>query len=224
MGIIAEQVLSLARELNHLLWTEDPPDVPKEVATAAATHPDFEILGTNMECVAHAMVCAGIFLRKGEKVVTRGGSALVVYPEQLASEEAHFVMKHWWITTSAGLCDLSLNLKGFSAHKPVIFANRNIADERWAVSFTHDFSRALKEARSCQAAKGFGVFYQTDAKKSVTLSGIEEDLEKNFPPASKQNLPLRFIDIVDHCERLLDGGESLVKLPQAEAWRTLVRA
>jgi hypothetical protein len=219
-----QQVVILARELNHLLWTEDAPEIPAEVAAATISEPHLEILGTNMQCVAHAVVCAGIFLRQGEKVVTRGGSALVVYPELDASEEPHFVMKHWWITTSAGLCDLSLNLKGLSSHKPVVFANRNVADNRWKVSFTHDFSRALRDARNCHAAKGFGVFYQTDAKKSVTLSGIEADLAKEFSAALKQGgVQLRFIDIVEHCERVLEGGQSLQMHPQMEAWRWLMR-
>ena len=215
------QIFALTRELNHVLWTGEKPEVPKEVQSAVAANPQFELLGTNMQCVAHSVVCAAIFVRRGYTVVTRGGSALVVYPEQLPSDEAHFVVKHWWITTTSGLCDLSLNLRGFSSHKPVIFGNRNLTDPKWRVSFTHDFRRTVREARECHAANECGVFYQTDAKQTVSPSGLEGDLLKTFTAAENIGISLRFIDIVEHCERLLEGKESVAGLPQLEAWRRL---
>ena len=92
-----------------------------------------------MHCVAHAIVCAGLMLRRGEKVATRAGSALVVYPEQTKYEKPHFVLKHWWITTSNGVCDFSLNLEGLSKHKPVIFRNTNLASPTWKVAFNERF-------------------------------------------------------------------------------------
>ena len=63
------QIFALAKELNHLLWTDDKPEVPKEVENAVAVIPQFELIGTNMQCVAHSVVCAAIFARRGDTVV-----------------------------------------------------------------------------------------------------------------------------------------------------------
>lgn len=107
------QVVALAAELNHLLWTDEPPKITPDVAKVMETDPTFNLSRVNMNCVAHAAVCAGLMLRMGETVTNRCGSALVVYPEQGQFEKPHWVMKHWWMTTSAGLCDLSLNTMEF---------------------------------------------------------------------------------------------------------------
>jgi hypothetical protein len=215
------QVLMLARELNHLLWTDDAPIIPSDVATIICHDPGVEISRKNMQCVAHTVVCAGLLLRCGESVSTRAGSALVVFPEQRRDEKPHFVMKHWWFTTSSGLCDLSLNLSDFSAHKPAIFANRNITDPSWRVSFKDDFRRAMEEAEKCHAAQNCGVFYQTDNKMTVTLQQFEPELAKTFSGAEQRNVQLRFIDLIEHCERLLDGAPTLIQTPQIDAWRML---
>jgi hypothetical protein len=217
------QVLTLATELNHLLWSDDPPQMTPDVAEVMRNDPMFELSRVNMHCVAHSAVCAGLMLRMGETVTTRCGSALVVYPEQKQFEKPHFVMKHWWMTTSTGLCDFSLNLNGCSAHRPVIYANRNVADPCWKVSFKHDFRRSMEEAEKCHTAKVCGVFYQTDNKMSVTQQEFEPEMAKTFSAARKRNVPLRFIDIIDHCERLLGGGQSLKGLPQEQAWRHLAK-
>jgi hypothetical protein len=176
-----------------------------------------------MRCTCHAVVCAGLLLRRGEQVTTRGGSALVVYPEQPPNEKAYFIAKHWWITTPEGLCDLSLDLRPLSNHKPVVFRNANLVDRSWKVVFKDDFQRIIKDSVACRAAGMCGVFYQTDAKRVVSRDACEADLTNVFPPAGDDGVPLRHLDIVLHCERFLSGGESALRLSQKETWRHLTR-
>jgi len=153
------QNVALAAELNHLLWTNDPPEITPDVAACLRDDPGMEFSGVNMQCAAHSVVCAGLMLRLSEKVTTRGGSALVVYPEQKQFEKPFVVMKHWWISNSLGLCDFSLNLGSYSAHKPIIYRNRNVADLRRRISFRDDFRQAMSEAEESHAARIHGVFY-----------------------------------------------------------------
>ena len=213
------QVIVLAAELNHILWTTDTPQLDPEIAVTCGA--DVQLIGGNFQCVAHSVVCAALLLRRGENVITRAGSALVVYPEQRRSERPHFIAKHWWITTSEGLCDLSLNLEGLSAHKPIIFGNRNLSDSKWKVVFKHDFKSLLDSAAKSQTEDVCGVFYQTDNKLSVTKEQLEFDLNKIFDAAETAGVHLRYLNIVIHCESLLSGGNSLRQLPQLEAWRYL---
>ena len=217
------QVIALASELNHLLWTDDAPEVAPDIAKVMRDDPMMELSRLNMHCQAHSAVCAGLMLRRGDTVTTRGGSALVVFPEQRQFDKPHFVMKHWWISTSAGLCDLSLNLTEFSKHKAVIFGNKNVADPNWRVAFKDEFKRTFEDAAKSHAAGICGVFYQTDAKLLVTREEFEPEWVKVFSAAKKRSVPLRFIDIIEHCERLLNGGETLAQLPQVEAWTRLAR-
>ena len=154
-------------------------------------------------------------------MTTRAGSALVVYPEQPKHERPYFVAKHWWITILNGLCDLSLNLEGVSKHKPVIFRNANLADPNWKIVFDDDFKRIFDRSLKCRAAGMCGVLYQTDAKQIVAKETCDLDLLKVFRPAGKNGVALRYLDVVLHCERFLDGGESVLRLPQKEAWRNL---
>jgi hypothetical protein len=217
------QVLALADELNHLLWTDDPPQITPDIAAIIRDDPNFQFSRLNMNCQAHSAVCAALMLRMGERVMTRAGSALVVYPEQREFEKPHFVMKHWWMSTASGVCDFSLNLTEFSAHRAVIFANRNVAAPSWEVSCKQDFRRAMEEARKCQAAKQCGVFYQTDNSLTVTREEFEPELVKTFSAARKRDVPLRFLDIIEHCELLLKGGPSVKDLSQQEAWQQLAR-
>ena len=217
------QVIALASELNHLLWTDEPPEMTPDIARVMRDDPTMELSRLNMHCQAHSAVCAGLMLRRGDTVTTRGGSALIVFPEQRQFDKPHFVMKHWWISTSAGLCDLSLNLTEFSKHKAIIFGNKNVADPNWRVAFKDDFKRTFEDAAKSHASGTCGVFYQTDAKLSVTREEFEPEWVKVFSAAKKRGIPLRFIDIIEHSERLLKGGESLRHLPQQEAWKHLAR-
>jgi hypothetical protein len=217
------EITAITAELNHLLWSDEPTNPTETVKAAIAQLPNADLLPTNMNCATHAVVCCGLMLRRGEDVATRAGSALIVYPEQQQFDEPHWVMKHYWITTSQGLCDLSLNLFGFSKHKPIIFENKNIADPNWKVIFKDDFKATLDAARKSHVARVYGVFYQTDKKLSVTLDQFASDSTEIFSSARTRGIPLRSIDIVEHCERLLEGGESYTKIPQEDAWRRLAR-
>jgi hypothetical protein len=215
------QIIELAAELNSILWTPDSPRLDSRLAPAFRGVDEIQLIGGNMQCTAHSYVCAGIFLRRGEGVTTRSGSALIVYPEQSRTDRPHFIVKHWWITTPSGLCDLSLNLKGLSQHKPVVFENRNVADSKWRVVFKHDFQSLLNSADESQAENVSGVFYQTDNKMDLTLDEAESELCKYFEPASAKGIPLRYLDIVIHCEALLAGGASLRGIAQPEVWQRL---
>jgi hypothetical protein len=68
-----EQVIHVASELNHLLWTNDPPPIPDEVA-----HFEYDVPPINMQCTSHSIVCAMLLSRRGAEVTSRGGSACVV--------------------------------------------------------------------------------------------------------------------------------------------------
>jgi len=174
-----------------------------------------------MQCTSHALVCAALLFRQGDNVTTRAGSALVVYPNDPKTDKPHLILKHWWITASNGLCDLSLSLAGLSAHKPVIFRNMNLTDPSWRIVFKDDFRTVVAEASKSLAAGVCGVFYQTDKKRTVSKDSCEADLLQPFPPTKTNARPLRYIDIVRHCERLIDGGESVRTIPQEEIFTTL---
>ena len=216
------QIKALAAEMNHLLWVDEPPQATPDTELLKQI-PGFTLLPTNMNCHAHMAVCCGLMLRREEKVEQRGGSALVVFPEQAQLEDAHFVAKHYWVTTPKGVCDLSLNPAGYSKHKPIVFENRNIPDPSWKVVCEDDFKTILDASRKTHASRVCGVFYQTDGKLPITWAEFEADSLKTVGSARKRNVPVRFIDIIEHCERLLDGGESYKKIPQEDAWRRLAR-
>ncbi len=61
------QILNLASELNHILWTNDTPKVP-EKAMEALAHAAMEVSTTerNMQCAAHMVVCGGLMNRLAE--------------------------------------------------------------------------------------------------------------------------------------------------------------
>ncbi len=210
------QILALTRELNHLLWT---PDTPQPGLADGFDRVD--LVGGNMHCVDHALVCAALLARKGATVTTRAGRALIAYPELRANYRPHLVAKHWWLTTTEGLCDLSLNLSPISAHKPIIYRNTNLAAPNWAIEFKHDYSQAIKAADKLQNDRLCGVVYQTANKMLLTLSQIEAELDKPSSATQKEGISVSYREFVTHCERVLEGGPSLRGKPQVEAWRRL---
>jgi hypothetical protein len=126
------------------------------------------------------------------------------------------------MTTDHGLCDLSLRLEGVSEQRPVIFNNRNLRDSKWAVVFKDDFKKLVAAANKSRTAGICGVFYQTDNKMRVSKDDIHSDLlQQPFPPAKKLGVPLRYLDVVLHCEAFFRGGRSVAGLPQEEAWRQI---
>ncbi len=218
----APTAIALSKELNSLLWTNDTPTLDGSViASIQERGGEITQPNGNMQCAAHALICAALALGHEEQITTRGGSVLIVYPEQSKLDPHFTIMRHWWIASSAGLIDFSLNLAGLSAHKPIVFQNRNVADLTWQIAFKDDFARIYDSARKCNAANKCGVFYQTEAKRVVRREEIDADLMGFFPPAERVGIPLRYIDIVDHCKQYLNAGMSLSHLPQEEAWRQM---
>jgi hypothetical protein len=217
-----ENAIALSTELNSLLWTEDTPPVDGSTIDAIQeTGGKITQPCGNMQCTAHSLICAALALEYEEQITTRGGSVLVVYPEQLKSDPPFAIMKHWWIVNSSGLLDLSLNLAVPSAHKPIIFQNRNVADPTWKIVFKDNFPQIFDAARKCQLSGKYGVFYQTDAKTVVNRENIGPDLQTVFQPAERIGIQLRYIDLVAHCQRFLNTGESLTHLSQEEAWNKM---
>jgi hypothetical protein len=171
------QAIALASELNHILWTADTPTLPG--------YAEDEILrrqNGNIQCCAHALISAGLMLIHGDKVVTRAGSAIVVYPEENKGVSALFIAQHWWLTTSKGATDLSINLKGLTNSKPIVFENINLMNSDWKIGFKDDFLSVKRDAEKWALDGGCGVFYHTESKRAVAIEDIEQDMNQLFPP------------------------------------------
>jgi hypothetical protein len=215
-----EQILALSEELNHLLWTNDIPEFPPDMqATIARAQGQISVPEKNMQCAAHAIVCAAFMCRHDGQVMARAGSAYVVDPKE---PEPFNILRHYWITTSDGLMDLSLDVPGFGNCKPVIYQNRNIPDPKWVVAYKDSRERVASELERCRSSKGCAVVYWTENKLSVTPENVQPDLQKAFKPAQAKGIELKYGDIVCHCEQFIAGGQSLRSLAQEEAWNVLV--
>jgi hypothetical protein len=115
--------------------------------------------------------------------------------------------------------DFSLRLLGFSEHDPIVFENRDIRGY-WPVIFCDNLQGIKRRMQRTYDSGGRGVFYQTDRKMRVTTGELETDMPKFFSPSEKTS-PVRYGSIVSHCERLLEGGDSLTSVPQWKAWEFL---
>lgn len=217
--IPVSQIMELCKALNSILWTVDEP-AQQAASLSEYSGLEVEMRRQNFQCTAHAMICAALLCKRGEDVVIRGGSAIVVYPEQ-KDPNGLVILKHWWITSKTGLCDLSINLEGLSAQKPIVFSNKNISDPTWIVSFGDSWEKIIHASRKCHEAGRSGLFYQTDGKKSVNIEDLNRDLEGFFPPANSVGIPLRYIDIVKFCESLLAGETGALAPTQFETWRNI---
>jgi hypothetical protein len=212
-----KEVLTLSEEVNHLLWTNDRPELPPDFQKLMEdAQTEILVPDKNMQCAAHAVVCAALMCQHNRQVVTRAGSAYIVDPKQ---PEPFGILRHYWITTADGLMDLSLHAPGFGNCRPVIYRNRNVVDLNWSVSNKDNRERTAAELERYRSSRAYGIVYWTENKQPVTSDQVEAVLQKCFEPANAKGIDLRFGHIVRHCINLISGGASLRALEQEEAWR-----
>ena len=217
---LAEAQMSLLkRELNFLLWTNDPPDIPEGTIRLVQSSNVPEPVHTNMQCVAHMVVASALFMHRGFKVTTRGGMAYVLDPSPDKNPENDWlneIAKHWWLTVDGlGLVDLSLFGE---TENPLVYCNRSIGD-RWQIHFSDN----PEKLRAFLHTRERGCFYLTASKKSVTTSDLEQSLLQPVPSAKAIGIPLTYAHLVEHCEHLVAGStQSLTRLSQKEAWQSLL--
>lgn len=222
--ITEQNAVALAKELNFLLWTVDTTvAVEADLAGVQKTGSETIRKKANMQWEAHALICSALVLRSEDQVVRRAGSALVVYPELPRKDRPHLLLSHGWIVANAGLIDVSLNLAPLSSHKPIVFENKNLPDPSWKVVFRDDVAQIFEAATKSHAGGKPGVFYVTSTRKVLTREEVAVDLKDVFPAAEKLGISLQYLQVFDHCEKLLSGGEtmSVSHLPQEEAWGEL---
>lgn len=211
-----QEASTVAAELNHLLWTEDTPDISDMVPEHIAKHAD--VPAGNMQCKAHSFICGAIFARRGATVTTRGGIAWAVGPDKPAP---FTVARHWWIATEHGLIDLSIRLFDFAKSRPIVFENADL-NGHWAVVASHDYDGLKRRTERAQKNGDRVLYYYNHVKQSAPRAAFEGDFEKAFG-ASENVAPVTYGAIVRHCERLLTGGPSLREVSQREAWEKLSR-
>jgi len=211
------QIVALASELNHLLWTTRTPEefeqVEKKDGLDRSSIPD-----RNMQCAAHAGVCAALMHEAGERVVARAGYAYAINPKE---PEPFNILRHYWITISTGLMDLSLDLAPLVRCNPVIYRNTNLTDQSWKVVFKHDLSCLKKEIQRLHSSTECGILYCTVNRRAVSSQLVQHDLAQVFPPAHEMGVDLKFANIVRHCKDLLKGGSSVKHLKQTDSWELL---
>src|SRR5437667_3663355 len=107
------EMLLLKRELNALLWTSDVPEVSENHSRLIAIAGEAEKTKVNLQCAAHMLGVAGLFLRRGFEVVTRAGQAFVLETSpdgDQRNDSVNQMLRHWWLSLDDhGLVDLSLH-------------------------------------------------------------------------------------------------------------------
>ena len=211
-------MLKLKQELNFLLWTDDVPEVPKDFPSVIPPGAQNERGTVNIQCVAHAFVTAGFFMRRGFQITTRAGRAFLLETSPGGEQDNDLlneIGRHWWVSLDGhGLVDLSLH---GTKENPLIYCNRSPGG-RWHVAFG-DERRKLERFL---LGRQHGCFYLTVNKQRATHPVLAKALAQGFPPALKSGIPLSYATILEHCEKLFAGaGESLVGLSQVQAWRKL---
>ncbi|MGV3774926.1 MAG: hypothetical protein ACO1QB_18655 [Verrucomicrobiales bacterium] len=209
--LTSDQILLLAAELNHVLWTPDSPAIPTQLIGLPINLPE-----GNMQCIAHVVVCSAILKARGATVTSRAGAAYAVEPQK---QDAFRILKHWWLSTERGLVDLSINLFGFSEVNPVIFENDDYR-KCWSLVFTDDITSVEKRVKGALGSQIRTMIYYTKVKRLVTPQLISKDLFETFGP-SRTIAPFTYAALVNHCESVLEGAMSLRSIPQTEAWRVL---
>ena len=211
-----DQMVRLKQELNFLLWTSDVPEVPADFPKVIAPVAQSDQAKVNIQCTGHAIVGAGIFMRRGFRVTTRAGMAFVLEASPEGNRDKDLlnqIGKHWWFSLhDHGLVDLSLN----GEHEnPLIYCNLSPGG-RWQVAFGDD----RQKLDGFLKARQQGCFYLTLKKQRVTTADLTQSLSQEFPPAKRAGIALSYGKILDHCEELVAGaGASLMGQPQTEAWR-----
>jgi hypothetical protein len=215
-----EDIKKLKRELNFLLWTSDAPQVPDGVGLirANATEPPSSAHAINIQCVAHAVVMAGFFSRRGFRVTTRAGRAFMSVPgpdHNPQNDFLHEIAKHWWLSLEDyGLVDVSLSAEGGA---PLIYCNRCIGGG-WRVAF----GESIGKLNTFIEERHRGCFYLTLNKKRVTIAECEQSLAQLVSPAKAAGVHLTHERLVCHCEDLLSArANTVTDLSQLEAWHRL---
>jgi len=216
------EMLILKRELNFLLWTQDPPPLPSDFASQIACESAPERATINMQCTAHALITGVLLHRRGYRVVGRGGAAYLcdIEPGQDMSKDLlNQIARHWWITANDELADLSLYAE---SENPLIFRNRSVGG-RWLVKFKDARSDWMPHLTAFQTNRTRGVLYVSTAKRAFTDGILANDTAQAFPPAEAQGVALTYSAIIEHCDRLLrNTTDSLTVMAQIDAWRSLV--
>jgi hypothetical protein len=170
------QIVALASELNHLLWTTRTPEELEQIEKRDGL--DRSLLpNRDLQCGAHADVCAAIMHRAGERVVARAGYAYAINPKEA---EPFNILRHYWSTTSTGLMDLSLDLAPLTDCNPVIYRNINLIDRSWKVVFKHDLSGLKQELRRLRASTECCMLYCT-VNRRVVIGSFPLRRECHFP-------------------------------------------
>jgi len=215
-----EEMGRLKRELNFLLWTDDVPEVPTGTPSVLGPEIVREGGGVNIQCAAHALVTGGLFMRRGLRITTRAGRAIVIEAsrdKRSGKERIEEIARHWWLTLDDyGAVDLSLCGEG---EHPLVYCNR-CPGGLWDVEFGDNRKKLERFVRARQQ----GVFYLTSNKKRATYAEMADGLEQTFPPARRDGFEVRYATVLEHCESLLTGtAATLSGLLQREAWKRLAR-
>lgn len=214
-------MLVLKKELNFLLWTNNPPPIPSDIASRTGPATALEPTTINMQCRAHAAITGILMHRRGYIITGRGGGAYVcdIDPGRPRSEDLlNMIAKHWWITANDELVDLSLYAE---SDNPLIFKNRSVGPQ-WQVKHKDANFDWQRELAKFQTNRTRGVLYVSAAKSSATDATVDHDAVQCFHEAEQRGIPVTFGKIATHCEHLLTNmTPSLTAMNQLDAWNTL---
>jgi len=214
------QMLRLKNELNFLLWTTDVPVIPEDFSLAVIPLEKAELATINIQCVAHTVITAAIFMDLGFTVTTRAGLAFVLDTSEdgnADNDHLHQIGKHWWLSLDHyGLVDLSLNAESVN---PLIYCNRSIGG-RWRVSF----GESREKLHAFLNTRQRGCFYLTSNKQRTSHEALAQSLAQLFEPAKAHGLLIPYANIARHGIGLLFGSaKSLTDMTQHEAWKKLAQ-
>ena len=215
VALRGDDVLRVKRELNFLLWTQDPPSSAMVEFPFNRTE---AYRGPNIQCVAHTVITSALLMRRGFRVTTRAGFAFLVEISPDGNHEndrLEQIGKHWWMTLDDyGLIDLSLS--GENEH-PLFFCNRSPGNG-WHL----EFSDSQRKLNAFLQARRQGCFYVTVKKHRPTAADLKQSLQQEFTPAKQAGISLSYANILTHIELLLEQKTlSLLGRSQTEAWGRL---
>jgi len=211
--LTAESIALLKREMNFLLWTDDPPTMSEDVAMFRNLDLPMKPGCVNMQCLSHAYITAGL-LKDSELRICEGHAFISDGPNNCL----HQVPVHFWIMLGEqGFVDLSLHAE---MGAPAVWGERCYPGE-WEVAFTQDRDElnALMDepGRLC-------AYYGAPRRSRLSLREISSWMDRPFDGAIKQGIVLPLGNILAHCNRFLKGttGTATGKTQKA-AWQFLAR-
>lgn len=198
----------LKRELNLLLWTDDPPK-DKDVEWVGIANVR-EYGAVNMHCASHAFVTAALLFGGPPLRLLKGRAFIADGP----NEHLHEIGRHYWILLNEGFIDLSLY---FETAAPAVIGQRCLPSE-WQVELAQspdELNQILKRReRSC--------IYTVDSQDEVTRTQIISWMNQPFDGAIQKGIRLPLGSFFAHCNRLLKGeAKTLTNMAQIDAWRAL---